>query len=280
MNSSERCPLFDHALNAPSAFEPEKLVSSVRETRGLPEVSVPAVCVLDFDGDLTDWLSSHGIATPFTPWACFHTTMFLVEAEGIRCGLIARTIGGPYAVLIAEQLRVAGAQLILGLTSAGRVSPSFPLPGLVVVTSAVRDEGTSLHYLPPAEDVACPTPIRDLLIDELSGLNSTVVQGSVWTTDAPYRETLEQLQRHADAGVLAVEMQAASLFAFATARQMDIGIVAHVTNALDHQDEQFNKGSDQDSFDIMLAMLRAGRRYLELPPISVEQQRVVGFELS
>jgi uridine phosphorylase len=279
MNASEGCPLFDHALNSPSAFKPEEVVNSVREARGLPELSVPAVCVFDFDGDLTDWLSSHGMATPFVPWACFHTTMYVVEAEGIRCGLIARTIGGPYAVLIAEQLRATGARLILGLTSAGRVSPSFPLPGLVVVTCAVRDEGTSLHYLPPGEDVACPTPIGNLLSDELIGLGWTVVQGSAWTTDAPYRETIEQLQRHADAGVLAVEMQAASLFAFATARQVNIGIVAHVTNALDHQDEQFNKGSDEDSFNIMRAMLRAGRRYLELPPVSVEQQRIVRFEL-
>jgi uridine phosphorylase len=242
----------------------------------LPELSVPAVCVLDFDGDLTDWLSSHGMATPFKPWACFHTTMYVVEAEGIRCGLIARTIGGPYAVLIAEQLRVAGAQLILGLTSAGRVSASLPLPSLVVVTCAVRDEGTSLHYLPPGEDVACPTPIGNLLRGELTGLGLTVVQGSVWTTDAPYRETIEQLQRHADAGVLAVEMQAASLFAFATARGVDVGIVAHVTNALDGQDEQFDKGPDEDSFAIVQAMLRAGRKYLELLGISIEQQRTSG----
>ena len=268
MNPSDRCPLFDHALNSPSVFKPEELVSSVRETRGLPELSVPALCVLDFDGDLTDWLSSHGMAAPFEPWACFHTTMYLVEAKGIRCGLIARTIGGPYAVLIAEQLRVAGARLILGLTSAGRVSPSFRLPGLVVVTCAVRDEGTSLHYLPPGEDVACPTPISDLLSSELTDLGRTVVQGSVWTTDAPYRETIEQLQHHANAGVLAVEMQAASLFAFATARQVDIGIVAHVTNALDYGDEQFDKGSNEDSFAIMQAMLRAGRRYLDLPEIT------------
>lgn len=268
MNPSERCPLFDHALNSPSVFKPEVLVTSVRETRGLPELSVPAICVLDFDGDLTDWLSSHGMATPFEPWACFHTTMYLVEANGIRCGLIARTIGGPYAVLIAEQLRVVGARLILGLTSAGRVSPSFQLPGLVVVTCAVRDEGTSLHYLPPDEHVACPTPIGNLLSAELTGLGWTVVQGSVWTTDAPYRETTEQLQHHADAGVLAVEMQAASLFAFATARQVDIGIVAHVTNALDYDDRQFEKGSDEDSVAILQAMMRAGLRYLELPAIT------------
>jgi uridine phosphorylase len=253
----------DHELDSPSAFAPEELVSAVRAARDLPEVAVPAVCVLDFDGDLTDWLVRHGKAAPFEPWACFHTSMYALETDGVRCGIIARTIGGPYAVLIAEQLLVSGAHLILGLTSAGRVSRSLPLPSFVVVTSAVRDEGTSFHYLPPAAKVDCPTPIAELLTEEVSRMGASVVQGSVWTTDAPYRETAVQLERHAAAGVLAVEMQAASLFAFASARKADVGMVAHVTNAVDHTDEQFDKGTDDDSFLLLRAMLRAGRRYLE-----------------
>jgi uridine phosphorylase len=260
---SPECPLLDHDLDAPSAFTPEDLVSAVRAAKSLPDVSVPPVCVLDFDGDLTDWLVRQGKAIPYEPWACFHTTMYTLETAGIRCGIIARTIGGPYAVLIAEQLHVSGARLILGLTSAGRVSPSLPLPSLVIATSAVRDEGTSLHYLPPASKIGCPTPIADVLAEELSRLNSAVVEGLVWTTDAPYRETATQLQRHAAAGVLAVEMQAASLFAFATARQAAVGVVAHVTNAVDHPDEQFDKGTDEDSFLLLRAMATAGRRHLE-----------------
>ena len=263
MQPTERCPLFDHDLDSPPAFKPEELVNAVRASRHLPELSVPPICVLDFDGDLTDWLVGHGEATVFEPWACFHTRMYLVEAGGVRCGIVARTIGGPYAVLIAEQLRVAGVQLILGLTSAGRVSPSLPLPSFVVATGALRDEGTSLHYLPPGEQIACPTTIVDLLVEELGHLGPTVVQGLVWTTDAPYRETKRQIERHAASGVLAVEMQAASLFAFAAARTVEIGMVAHVTNAVGCQDEQFDKGTDEDSYALLCAMLRAGHRFVE-----------------
>ncbi len=263
MESQPECPLLHHELDSPSEFTPEELVRAVRAARGLPDAAVPPVCVLDFDGDLTDWLVRDGKAVPFEPWACFHTKMYVLEADGVRCGIIPRTIGRPYAVLIAEQLRVSGAHLILGLTSAGRVSPSLSLPSFVVVTSAVRDEGTSFHYLPPAEKVDCPTPITELLTEELSRLGSTVVEGSVWTTDAPYRETTSQLQRYASAGVLAVEMQAASLFAFAIARKANVGVVAHVTNAVDHQDEQFDKGTDEHGFLLLRAMLRAGRRYVE-----------------
>jgi uridine phosphorylase len=134
---------------------------------------------------------------------------------------------------------------------------------LVVVTNAVRDEGTSLHYLPAGEQIACPTPICDLLAKQFGHLGLPVVQGSVWTTDAPYRETAPQLQRHAAAGVLAVEMQAASLFAFATVSRVNVGIVAHVTNGADHRQEQFDKGKDEEGFSLLLAMLRAGYCYLE-----------------
>jgi uridine phosphorylase len=262
MDSQRECPLLHHEIDSPSEFTPDELVSAVRAARGLPDVAVPPVCVLDFDGDLTNWLVRERKATPFEPWACFHTKMYLLETDGARCGIIPRTIGGPYAVLIAEQLHVSGARLILGLTSAGRVSPSLPLPSFVVVTSAVRDEGTSFHYLPPAENVYCPTPITDLLAEEVSRLGSTV-EGSVWTTDAPYRETTAQLQRYAAAGVLAVEMQAASLFAFAIARKASVGVIAHVTNAVDHQDEQFDKGTEEHGFLLLQAILRAGGRYLE-----------------
>ena len=157
MDSQPECPLLHHQLDAPSEFTPEELVSAVRAARGLPDAAVPAICALDFDGDLTDWLVREGRATPFEPWACFHTKMYFLEMDGARYGIIGRTIGGPYSVLIAEQLLVSGARLILGLTSAGRVSPSLPLPSFVVVTSAVRDEGTSFHYLPPAKSVPSVT---------------------------------------------------------------------------------------------------------------------------
>jgi len=119
---------------------------TVRAARDLPDVPVPAICILDFDGDLTDWLVLLRKAIPFEPWACFHTKMYLLETDGTCCGIIPRTIGGPYAVLIAGQFCVSGARLILGLTSAGRISPSLPLPSFVVVTSAVRDEGTSFKH--------------------------------------------------------------------------------------------------------------------------------------
>ena len=223
----------------------------------MESVPVPPICVLDFDGDLTDWLVKTGIAHPYPAWACFHTTMYSFEVDGTVCGIIARTIGGPYAVLVAEQLHASGAHVLLGLTSAGRVSPSLPVPSLVVATGAIRDEGTSYHYLPAADVVTAPAKLASNLYEGLQGLGLPVSRGLVWTTDAPYRETVEELMEHAGNGAMAVEMQAASLFAFAEARHAEMGIVAHVTNAIDHTGEPFDKGSDEHGWRIIQAMCRA-----------------------
>lgn len=263
MESSNCLSILCHDTKSPTAFTPEGLVAAVRESRNMASASVPPICVLDFDGDLTDWLIRRNLVSLFRPWACFHTTMYLLATDGATCGIVARTIGGPYSVLIAEQLHVSGARLTLGLTSAGRVSASLPLPSCVIPTSAIRDEGTSFHYLPPSDLVAAPTPLNDLLAEEISSLGIGVVQGCVWTTDAPYRETKDQLLRHSAEGVLAVDMQTASLFAFATARNSNIGVVAHVTNAVDHTEEQFEKGTDEDNFELLKAMVRAGERFLQ-----------------
>ena len=258
--STESLPLFQHALESPSAFTPERLMAAVRSERGLTHAAVPPLCVLDFDGDLSDHLSAEGITTPWSSWACFHTSMRVATIEGLVCGIVPRTIGGPYAVLVAEQLWAAGATLIVGITSAGRVSTTLPLPSIVIVDEAVRDEGTSLHYLAPSPSVFTPaTETMDLLVRELSTVSSSVRRGRVWTTDAPYRETAEQLRFWEDRGVLAVEMQAASLFAFARARGAPVAIVALVSNSVEQVTGHFDTGGDGFRVNVLAAVARAAR---------------------
>ena len=165
-------------------------------------------------------------------------------------------------MLIAEQLRASGAKVVLGLTSAGRVAPELSIPSIVVATSAVRDEGTSYQYLPAGDKVEANGALAQLLATELNTLTLSVSQGMVWTTDALYRETESRLAEHAAAGVLAVEMQAASLFAFGAARQVPVGVVAHVTNAVDHTGQPFDKGQEVSGELLLDALCRAGHRFI------------------
>lgn len=258
----ERHPLCDHPLTATSEFRAADLVSSVRRIRHLEGTPVPEICILEFDGDLTDALIARGEARPFREWPCFHTAMWLWESGELSCGIVARTIGGPFAVLVAEQLFVCGARVVVGITSAGRVSDRTPVPGIVVADSALRDEGTSTHYLPPSRTVEADRGLADALVDSLSTELLPLVRGTVWTTDAPYRETAEQLDRHSREGILAVEMQAASLFAFGQRQEFPVGLVAHVTNGGD-EGQNFDKGSGDTDYQLLQAVCRAARRFLD-----------------
>lgn len=258
-------PLLDHPLHEPTVFRPEDLVQAVRQRR-LGAADMPEVCVLDFDGDITDALIGNHEVSPCDAWPCFHTSLRIWDFEGLRCGVIARTIGGPYAVLVAEQLAVCGIRVIVGLASAGRVGFRLPVPCVVVADRAIRDEGTSYHYLPASESVDAPPGIAEALEAEVSAIGLPVRRGLVWTTDAPYRETAEQIDRYAHIGALAVEMQAVSLFAFAAARKVAVGLVAHVTNTPNHDGECFEKGSHDLQRDLVHAVRRGAHRFLDQDP--------------
>ena len=123
-------PLLHHAVREETVFSPADLLSSVRTSRGMEERSVPDVCVLDFDGDLTDKLARRGEARRYDNWPCFHSRMWAWPSEDPLCGIVPRTIGGPYAVLVAEQLAVCGAGVVVGLASAGRLDRELSLPSV------------------------------------------------------------------------------------------------------------------------------------------------------
>lgn len=259
----EASPLLDtHALEQPSVLTPDDLMREVRRTRRVRTAALPPLCVLDFDGDLFDGLIHEGTAAPVPGWACFHTPMVAVRRHGVRCGVVPRTIGGPFAVLVAEQLIAGGARVVIGLTSSGRLAPTLPLPSLVIATEAIRDEGTSLHYLPPSERVTAPgEPLIDALAERLAAV-APVSRGLVWTTDAPYRETRQQVRHWAAAGALAVEMQAASLFAFAQARKATVAVVALVSNDGEHAGDQFDTGEHAYRVAVLDGIIAGAARVL------------------
>ena len=116
-------------------------------------------------------------------------------------------------------------------SSSGAISDRLDLPCLVVPDRALRDEGTSYHYLPPASWAYARGKLADIVARHARVCGSRVHRGATWTTDAPYRETRTLIEQHCANGILTVEMEAA-LTALAEARGADLASLLHVTNAL------------------------------------------------
>jgi purine-nucleoside phosphorylase len=121
-------------------------------------------------------------------------------------------------VLVAEQLFASGCRLLLSITSSGQVATLGPPPYFILIKRALRDEGTSYHYLPAGpEYVEADPALLSVAEDALATINEPVERGATWTTDAPYRETVDAIAAARADGILAVEMEAAALYAFAEA---------------------------------------------------------------
>lgn len=232
---------------APSVFDVANLMREARRQKGLPVGDVPPICVLDPDGDLVDYLRASGQARPLAAWACYHTTLDLFTLDGVELGIIGRAVGASFAVLIAEELFVSGCQLLISVTSAGQITPLGPTPYFVLIERALRDEGTSYHYLPPDRYSTLDASLRERLSAAWEHGRVPRYAGSSWTTDAPFRETAQAIATARAEGIAAVEMEAAALYALATAKAYPIVCFAHVTNTMAVEGDDFEKGPDQGS---------------------------------
>lgn len=236
---------------APSVFRPGNLLREARRQKNLAETSVPEICVLDPDGDLEAELRRVGRARMDPDWPCYHTTLSRFSVDGEKFGVLPRAVGASFAVLEAEQLFASGCRLLLSVTSAGQIADLGPTPYFILIDRALRDEGTSYHYLPPATFAAADAALANAVHSTVQGLPFPVLRGATWTTDAPFRETEAAIAAAAAQGALAVEMEAAALYAFAQATGRAVLCFAHVTNQMAQTAGDFEKGEANGTTDLL-----------------------------
>ena len=145
---------------------------------------------------------------------------FTANSAGGHVGICCMGIGAPAVAAQLEVLISLGVREFLSLGTAGGLHADQSIGDVVVLNGAVRDEGVSHHYVDPNASVQPDSSITAALRDRLVAAGLLIREGATWTTDAPYRETAEEVAHYRDAGVLTVEMEAAALFAIAQSRRV------------------------------------------------------------
>ena len=248
-------PILDNKEpDASSVFEPAALLREARRQKGLSLADVPALCILDPDGDIVRRLRNSGQAKVCDRWPCYHTELYEFTLAGKTAGIIGCAVGAPFAVLVAEELFACGCRMLISMTSAGQINPVGDPPYFVVIDRALRDEGTSYHYAAPQAFAEADPHIINAAMNALTdvGLRSHV--GASWTTDAPFRETANAIAAARTKGALAVEMEAAALYTFARKRNKAVLCLAHVTNTMGLADRDFEKGEADGTADALMIL--------------------------
>ena len=153
-------------------------------------------------------------------------------------------IGAPTASACIEELKIYGIKNFIAAGTAGYINKNIDEKTTVVITRAIRDEGTSYHYLPPSLYVDLDKELADLLSDYLTLNGVKNIQGTTWTTDAFYRETKNRTAKRIKQGASGVEMEAAALAATAKFHNLKFGQFVWFTDKADGADWRFIADSE------------------------------------
>jgi uridine phosphorylase len=171
-------------------------------------------------------------------------------------------IGAPGTIIQMEELIVCGAKRFIGIGAAGSLQPVNPVGSLLIPDQCVRDEGTSRHYLAPETAVYASEQLRNLLMQCADSLGYSIVTGRHWTTDAIYRESIDEINRHRNSGVLGVDMETSAMYALGLVRGVDVANVLAVSDELWHDwnpafgSERLNNALDRACEIVLTAVSR------------------------
>lgn len=214
--------------------------------KGVTDGKLPDKAILVFSTKLFDILQDHLQLEPTEFPYNGHFREAINRKEGIL--VVMTYAGGPLAGIMVEELSTWGVRKFLILGTAGSLSPDIHFNDLVLCTGAIRDEGTSYHYLAPS---LYAYPSESLL----SGLDSfftdsgiPVSKGPTWTTDAPYMETVDEIREYRNMGILTVEMEAASVFAVSQVKKLQSAAVFSVSDEL-HGEKWTGMKTPEKGFD-------------------------------
>jgi uridine phosphorylase len=213
----------------PSAASPEAIINP---RRGKNEPPVSPRVILTFaqaDYELLGDLS--GVGLP--PRSLFNCPFSQGSWGGRAVTVVAPAMGAPYAVMVLENLIALGARMVLAFGWCGSLQADVRIGALVLPKRAVPGDGTSRHYCPEGQTYLEPHPVLYAGLE--ARLKETPVPwqaGSIWTTDAVYRETAEFVRHCQERGILAVEMEMAALFAVGQFRQVPVAGLLVVSDEL------------------------------------------------
>jgi len=147
--------------------------------------------------------------------------------------LVNPGMGAPAAAIVADKLHACGVDTFVGLGFAGILHPLLQSGDIIVVERAIGEDGTSKAYLPEGDEVEATPIVKDAIEASLGQEPGLAFQcGTVWTTDAPYRETVSKARRYRARGAHAVEMETAALLAVAKRRGFRAGGMVVLSDSL------------------------------------------------
>ncbi len=233
---------FDEAKN--STFDPDEYQNVIE---GFPKIGVTC-----FSKKLLDQLAVafKGEQITLSDNANGKLPVYKINYEGHEIALFLSRVGAPACIVQYEELFIMGLEKVVVFGTCGVLDKEIDDLAIIIPNAAIRDEGTSYHYMKPSKEVAVNPKYQDKFIKLLKEHNYSYIVGKTWTTDAPYRETRKKVADRKAQGCVCVEMECSALAALAKFRNKGIFQFFYAADNLDSAKwDQRSLGNDDKLSD-------------------------------
>ncbi|WP_438838992.1 nucleoside phosphorylase [Streptococcus pluranimalium] len=236
-----------------AVIEPENL--SLKS--GTADFMVREVCdilIYSFNGEIVDTIRQHpdvyegGFIKSLNgkhPW-------YIYEEDGFKVAVMLACIGSPMAVGNLEELKVVGFRQFIVLGSCGVLDKNLATDKIILPQTALRDEGTSYHYAPSSDEISYDERCLVKMETSLRQAGIDCLRTKAWTTDAFFRETADKVKRRMAAGAEVVDMEAASIIAWAQYRKADVYQFFYTADYVDHHNNEWHQRHEERITDAMV----------------------------
>ena len=215
-------------------IEPQRWMQYLKDQGAYPSCAIPAGAIVCYDQTLWSWTRS--LPGRVDCDGSLKGSHLLPHRDRWILVIKAAGVGASIAVLTLEELIALGITEFVNLGTAGALQETIGIGDIVICDRAIRDEGTSYHYLPAARYAHASPNLTNRLSVAFEAKGLTAHRGASWTTDAPYRETIEELRGYRAEGVLSVEMEASALFAVGEYRGVSVSSIFAISDILSEAD--------------------------------------------
>jgi uridine phosphorylase len=211
-------------------FSPSDFMEYLRSIGKYPEIEVPSGAILCFQRKLLKHIANHENTTKVKLFYGENHLIRYNEKDILIVGNFG--IGAPVACTLLEELIAFGIKRFIVVGLAGTLQKFIQIGDLIVCNRAIRDEGTSHHYLPGEKYAHASGLLTEKIVSICKDSNHKFHLGTSWTIDSVYRETVEEVKHYQKENVLSVEMETAALFAVAQHRNVETGAIFSVSDSL------------------------------------------------
>jgi uridine phosphorylase len=186
-------------------------------------------CVITFFREVLESMEKEGRIKVVKYLNCetMDVPIYEMEYMGKKVHLFLGYLGSAGSAAFLEELIALGSNKFIVCGGAGVLRKDIAVGHLVIPTSAIRDEGTSYHYLAPSREVECNPEVVRKIEAEFQKTGVNYVKAKTWTTDSFYRETEKKIELRKSEGCVTVEMEAAAFFAVAKFRNVKLGQILY-----------------------------------------------------